>query len=65
MGVGVDHGTLVDVSGLERGDRHHLQTGAGAEDVSELSVAELNHRDLGSHGDQVSHGDEVRNTGLR
>lgn len=59
MGVGVDDGALVDVCGLEGGDGHHLETGAGAEDVPELRDAKLHHGDLSGHRDQMGHGDEI------
>ena len=61
MGVGVDDGALVDVGGLEGRHRHHLQAGAGGQNVSQLSSSELDDRNFSGNWNLMSHSDEIRN----
>ena len=61
MGIGVDDGTVINVGGLEGRHRHHLQTGAGGQDVTQLCPPELNDRNLSGDRDLMGHCDEIRN----
>ena len=64
VSVGVDDGAVVDVRGLEGRHGHHLQTGAGGQNVSQLSSAELDDRNFSGNWNLMSHSDEIRNPSL-
>ena len=62
MGIGVDDGTVINVGGLEGRHRHHLQTGAGGQNVSQLCPAELDDGNFSGNWNLMSDSDEIRNT---
>lgn len=61
MSIGIDDGALVDVGGLEGRHRHHLQAGAGGQNVPQLSSSELDDRNFGGNWNLMSDSDEIRN----
>lgn len=64
MSVGENDRAVIDVSRLEGGDGHHLEAGAGREDVTHLCPAKFNDGDLGGDRHHVGHRDKVRNITL-